>query len=390
MRLYSKWSCCLFFFIFLMSSITHAAENTESPIVIGATVSLEGRYQEPSVMIQKAFKFWVDRVNKGHGLLGRKVKLILYNDKSDRELTKILYKKLIAEDKVDLVFSPYGTPLTLAASEVSEEHNMLMLGVAAGSEKPWQRGARYLFQLYAPAQRQFIGLLDLMARKNCKTLSVIYDDTSDYNVDTVNGIKEWAKIFNIDIVYQKAYQDGKKDLPALLKEVKVKDAKGLILSAYSRDCYELLHLLGEMRYRPAVLAMPIAPVHPDFQNNAGNMANHVFGPSQWEPDGRIPFPGTRRFVNGFTQFTGHMPSYHAASAFSACQLYEQAITRTESINNQKLRDYITALDTVTVLGRFKVDSTGKQVGHNSFIIQWQNGKKEIVWPKKMQTASPLF
>ncbi len=34
------------------------------------------------------------------------------------------------------------------------------------------------------------------------------------------------------------------------------------------------------------------------------MANHIFGPSQWEPDERIPFPGTRRFVEGFTEFAG--------------------------------------------------------------------------------------
>ena len=389
MQVHFKWLVWSFFFWLFLLSFTWAAES-RPPVLIGATVSMEGKYREPSMMIQEAFRFWVDEVNQENGLLGRRVKLLLYDDKSNVDLTKKLYRKLIEQDKVDLVFSPYSSPLTIAASEVSEQHQMLMLAIAAAANKPWQRGYHYLFQLYAPANRQFIGLLDMMAKKNLNTLSVLYDAKSSFNLDTFEGVLEWAKIFKIDLVYHKDYHDGPKELPGLLAEVRAKDAAGLVLSAYSPDCYELLSLLNEMHYRPAVLAMPIAPVHPDFYKNAGAIANYVCAPSQWEPDERIHFPGTRRFVEGFTQFTGHLPSFHAASAFSACQLYAQAINSTKSINNKKLRDYIATLNTVTVLGRFKLDQTGRQVGHNSFIIQWQNGKKEIVWPNKMQTAQPQF
>jgi branched-chain amino acid transport system substrate-binding protein len=389
MKVNAKWVLRLFCWALISSNVCQAAVSGP-PIVIGATVSMEGRYLEPSMMIQKAFQFWVDEVNGRDGLLGRKVELVLYDDKSQRALAKALYKKLIEQDKVDLVFSPYSTPLTLAASEVSEAHKMVMLACAAAGEKPWQKGARYLFGLYAPANRQFIGLLDMMAKQNFKTLSVLYDDTSSFNRDIMSGVQEWARIFRINIVYQQAYRDGEKELAGLLAEVKSKDANGLILSAYPPDCYELLRLLKKENYRPPVLAMPIVPVHPDFQKRTGDLANHVFGPSQWEPDARIPFPGTRRFVEGFKKFTGHLPSFHAGSAYAACQLYEQAITHTQSFDHHKLRDYIASLDTVTVIGRFKVDHTGKQVGHNSIIIQWQNGKKEIVWPQKMQTAQPLY
>lgn len=378
-----------FFLLFLYTGSATAGSSTK-PIVIGATASMEGKYLEPSEMILKSFRLWVDEINQGGGLLGRKVKLILYDDKSQIERTRRLYKKLIEQDKVDLVFSPYSTPLTMAASEISEQHQKLMLAVAAASEEPWQRGAHFLFQLYAPAKRQFIGLLDTMAKKGFHTLSILYDRQSDFNLDIVSGLEEWARIYNVNVVYNKGFENGKKELPGLLAEVKARDADGLVLSAYPPDCYELLRLLKNMNYRPAVLAMPIVPAHPDFQKKAGHMADRVFGPSQWEPVERIPFPGTRRFIKTFHEFAGHMPSFHAASAYAACQLYEQAITRNHSIDNRKLRDYVSALDTVTVLGRFKVDPSGKQVGHNSFIIQWQNGKKEIVWPQKIQTSKPIF
>ncbi|HKJ97684.1 MAG TPA: amino acid ABC transporter substrate-binding protein [Desulfotignum sp.] len=389
MQLHAKWVITCVCFLFLTGNVC-LADDTAAPIRIGATVSLEGKFQEPSAMIQKAFIFWADEINQKGGLLGRRITLILYDDKSRPDLARALYKKLIEQVRVDLVFSPYSTPLTLAASEVSEQHEMVMMACAAAARKPWQRNFRYLFGLYAPANRQFIGLLDMMARKNHRTLSILYDETSAFNLDIVNGIHQWADTFDITIMYEQGFQDGRKALPHLVAAVKEKNAAGLILSAYPPDCYELLGLLQKEQYRPPVLAMPIAPVHPDFHKNAGDMADLVFSTSQWEPDERIPFPGTQRFVEKFTKFAGHLPSFHAVSAYAACRLYEQAVVQTESLDNKRLRDYIFSLDTVTLLGRFKVDHTGMQIGHNPFIIQWQKGKKQIVWPRKLQTAAPVL
>lgn len=366
------------------------AGSGKEPVIIGATASMEGMYKEPSMMIQRAFGLWAEDVNQRGGLLGRKVELKVYDDKSDPGRAGELYAKLVEQDKADLLLSPYSTPLTLAASEVSERHEMLMLSVAAGAEKPWKRGFRYLFQLYAPANRQFIGLLDMMAARGLVTLSVLYDETSEYNLETVYGIRDWAEIYGMEIVLERAYRNGKRDFPGLLREVRAAEADGLILAAYPRDSYELLGILEEMRYRPQVLALSLAPSHPDFMKRTGDMADNVFSPSQWEPDERIHFPGTVDFVMKFYSFTGVEPTFHAASAYAACQLLEQAVVQTQSLDNRKLRDYIAALDTVTVLGRFKVDHTGLQIGHNSFMIQWQSGKKEIVWPRKMQTAQPVF
>lgn len=359
------------------------------PIRIGATVSLDGKYREPSAMIQSGYKLWESQVNQRGGLLGRPVKLILYNDKSDEKLVRQFYEKLITEDKVDLVLSPYGTPLTLVASEVSESHDYVMLACGASGEKMWERGYRHVFGMYALAKRYFIGLLDLMARKGFESVAILYENTS-FNLDVATGTESWAKRFGLKVTFSKGYQSEKKDLPMLLTEVRAVNPDGIILSAYPADGYELLHLMEQTKYRPKVVGLTIAPVHPDFQKKAGNMAEGVFGPSQWEPDERIPFPGTKSFIKDFIAFTENMPSYHAGSAYASCQIIEKAITHANSIDHQKIRDFISALDTVTVIGRFKVDHFGKQIGHNPILIQWQNGEKQIVYPTKMQTAPPKF
>ena len=323
-------------------------------------------------------------------MLGRDPQLILRDDESSPELCKEHYERFVQEDEVDLLFSPYGTPLTMVASEVSEEHGYVMLAVAAAAACPWQRDYRFLFQLYAPAKRQFIGLLDLMARENLRTLALIHDSKSPFNVDMIKGVKHWAKHFQIEVLLDESYEDGEEELPAIVERAKELNAHGLINSSYSPNAYRLLRLLDERGYRPTVLAMPIAPAHPSFKEKAQGMSELVFCPSQWEPIDEVPFPGTQGFIENFEEFAACQPSFHATSAYAACQIFERAIKTTKSFDNERLRDFVASLDTVTVLGRYKVDPSGMQVGHNSFLIQWQGGKKEIVWPRKMQTAPVSF
>jgi branched-chain amino acid transport system substrate-binding protein len=192
------------------------------------------------------------------------------------------------------------------------------------------------------------------------------------------------------VVFSKGYKTGKTDMPGLLSEARAVDPDGIILSAYPADGYVLLQLMQQAKYRPKVVGITVAPIHPDFHKEAGIMAEGVFGPSQWEPDERIPFPGTKQFIMDYKSLTDNMPSYHAGSSYASCQIIENAITYNKSFDQKKIRDFISSLDTVTVIGRFKVDPSGKQIGHNPILIQWQNGEKQIVYPTKMQTAQPKF
>jgi branched-chain amino acid transport system substrate-binding protein len=228
-----------------------------------------------------------------------------------------------------------------------------------------------------------------MARNGLKSLGVIFENTS-FNISIANGVRKWAHRFGLKVEYYQGFNDPAKDLPNLLTQISSKNVDGLIFSGYPPECYQFISLMKKANYHPKTLSFTIVPVHPDFAKKVGSFAEGIFAPSQWEPDERIPFPGTTKFINDFKAFTKKMPSYHAGSAYSACQILEKTVKHTRSLNNKAIRDYIFSLDTVTVIGRFKVDHTGKQVGHNPILIQWQNGKKEIVYPRKMQTASPRF
>ncbi|MEW5908577.1 MAG: amino acid ABC transporter substrate-binding protein [Thermodesulfobacteriota bacterium] len=358
-------------------------------IKIGAVLSGSGKFIEPSEMMKNAYLLWEKQVNARGGLLGKPVKLTLYDDQSSEEQVKALYEKLIKQDKVDLILSPYGTTLTMAASEVTERYKYVMVAAAASGEKIWDRNFQYIAGVHALSDRYFIGFLDIIARNGFESVSILYEK-SEFNISAARGAADWAKRFGLKISLHEGFSDPEKELKPLLSRVSAVDTQALIFCAYPQDCYRFIELMKTIGYRPRALAMTIAPALPNFPKVVGESAEGIFGPSQWEADSRLPFPGTVQFIKDFTEFSGKSPSYHAGDAFAACQILEKAVSETKTLNQKTLRDFVRSLDTVTVIGRFKVDYSGRQIGHEIILIQWQNGKKEILYPLHMKTANPKF
>ena len=67
--------------VFLLASPAWAANE----IVFGAAISQTGRYAEPAGRFVNAYKLFADQQNAKGGLLGKKLKLIILDDKSDKQ-----------------------------------------------------------------------------------------------------------------------------------------------------------------------------------------------------------------------------------------------------------------------------------------------------------------
>ncbi len=388
MRLRSFYKIAMLLLIGLLMVSSAELWGAEA-IRIGASLSFEGKYAQPSQMVRMGYEMWVDRVNARGGLLGRPVKLILYDDGSDLDKVRAHYTTLLDHDHVDLLLSPYGSPATIVASTLSEQHKVVMIACAASSETVYRRGYRYLFGLYAPADRFCIGFLDLLARKGMTRAAIVFEKSA-FHESIYTGFRRWADIFGVEAVYAQDFAAVAPHFEAIVSKLKFHAADALVLSSYPPQGYAFLRAMQNANYRPQALFMTITPVDPDFYENAGSIAEGVFGPSHWEPIESIPFPGTKAFVSDFSKRNGRLPSYHATAAFSTCLLLERAVNETRSLDQDRIREFINRLDTVSIMGRFKVDESGQQVGHNPMLIQWQKGKKEIVYPAKMKTAEPVL
>lgn len=103
------------------------------PIKMGVFVSVTGPgayFGDPEA---KTFQLEVERINREGGLLGRPVKLILYDDSTDPKQAVSLARKLIEQDKVDVLFGGSVTGTTMAAIPIVQEAEIPLISIAGGT-----------------------------------------------------------------------------------------------------------------------------------------------------------------------------------------------------------------------------------------------------------------
>ena len=103
------------------------------------------------------------------------------------------------------------------------------------------------------------------------------------------------------------------------------------------------------------------------------------------------YPGAKEFVEAYQkEFPGADLSYHSANSYGGCEVLLEAIRQAKSLDGERIRAAILKLDISTVFGPFKIDAGGFQLAHKALMIQWQDGKKVIVWPEELAPDKPRF
>ena len=188
-------------------------------ILLGTTSALTGKYAKSGRDQVDGIRLWVQDVNARGGLLGKPVRLIHYDDASDKETCVELYEKLITEDKVDLLIGPYSSGLTMEASLVAEKHNFPMLAGGAASAKIWSRGLKNIFGMYPSATTFMDETLEFARSKGLKRVAMIYADTV-FPRSVINGAQAKAEKEGLEIVAVEAYPNKSTDFAEIIAKLK--------------------------------------------------------------------------------------------------------------------------------------------------------------------------
>jgi len=365
--------------------------SAAEPIKLGGTLGITGRFSPMSEMVSLGLKLWAKQTNEKGGILGRRVELIIYDDTSEAEVSKKLYEKLILEDKVDLVFGPYSSLLTIEAVKVTEKYKYPMLTVGSTSDKLWQQGYTHLFGVYIPASRYPFGFLKLLLRNDIKRVAIVSADDL-FSTTVAEGANKWAKRLGMTVSVYEHFKKGTKKLNDLAKRIRDADAEAIVVGGHFNESVDVRRALANIDWYPRAYFATLGPALQKYYDVLQDKAELSFTMSNWDENG-VQFPGSNEFVADFKQTFGKKPSYQAAAGYASGQILETAINNIKTLDRQRLRDALATLETVTVLGRYGVDSTGQQIRHFALVTQWQNGTLKVVGPsdvKSVNSVPPVF
>ncbi len=384
-----------------LASAVAPVTEAQPPIRIGASASKTGTYAALGQNQLRGYEICVKHTNDKGGVLGRKLELVVEDDQSQPATAVRIYERLITQDKVDLVLGPYGSPMTAPVANVTEKHRMPMVAPTIGTTSFFNEGRKFIFMVFSPAEVHLEGFVELAARNGLKTIALIVED-SLYPQAVAKGASELAKKRGLQVVFTGAYPKGNTDFSAILTRVRATSPDAFAAATFFEDAVAVTRQMKELNLNPRMYAATVGVGQPEFYRELGRSAEFVYGPSQWEPElvtiragGLIPiarqYPGAREFVEAHhREYPGADLSYHTTTGYAGCQVLTEAVKRAGSLDREKIREAILKLDFNTVFGAFRVDPDGLQIAHKMVTVQWQDGKRVIVWPEELAPGKPRF
>ena len=370
------------------------------PILVGSSLSLTGLFAPTGAIHKVAGEQFVERLNKGGGLLGRPVEWALLDDESDSAKVSALYERLITEDEVDLIIGPYATPNVVASMAVAERQGfalpqhtaVLTYALTYECQFPaWSVGENppvdipnLVFDLLEtqpnPPQR-----IAFVTNQAGSTDYISHGEPEADDPDAVQVAEERG----YEVVLDLPYPPDIADWGPVASRVRDADPDFLWVSGIALDSANLLQAMQQLQYEPPPM-FDLFPA-PGPLLGAGEAAEGMLAVSLFEPNKTIVdrlSPDAAEIIESFATAAeaADIPypvfETQAAASWTAWEILVSGVEGAGSTDNEAVCDHLreNGADT-TFFGHIDFNAEANNFYPNlGGLKQIQQGEWVFVWP----------
>ena len=380
-----------------------AATASEDVIVLGAAVSLTGKYAQNGVNTKNGYDLAARMINDRGGVAigGKSYKIVLryYDDESTPARGTELAERLIRQDGVRYLLGPYSSGLTKAILPVCEKHKVPMIEANGAARELFTKGYRYIFAVLSTADQYLTPAIDLAAEhaadlgKTPDTIRVALAMEHDsFAQDVRAGVIDDIQRHGMQIVIDDQLPPELNDMSMTLTKIKALKPDVLIVSGHEKGALTAITQIDALKVYLPILAM----THCDSAQIAeklGQAAEYAFCAHQWHESLAYRdevFGSAADFAKAFRDAYRYEAPYQAAQSAAAVHVYADAFKRAQSLDPEKVRDAIAATELNTFYGPVKFDEAGRNVAKPMVLSQVLHGKYVVVAPAKWATDKPVI
>jgi branched-chain amino acid transport system substrate-binding protein len=317
----------------------------QAPIRVGAFLSVTGPASFLGDPEQKTLEMVVERINAEGGVLGRKLQLVSYDDGGDAEKARTFAKRLLEQDKVDVIVGGSTTGTTMAAVPLVEEAQVPFISLAGAvviiePVKKWVFKTPHTDRM--ACEKIFA---DLKARKLSKV--ALISGAGGFDKSMRGECLKVASKYAIEFVADETYGATDTDMTAQLTKIRASGAQAVLNAGFGQG-----PALVTRNYRQVGLTLPLYQSHgvasKEYVKLSGPAADGVRLPAAAllvpdllaasDPQKAVVTAYKRdyeaRYKSDVSTFGGH--------AYDGLMLAVNAIKRAGSTDKAKLRDAIEA------------------------------------------------
>lgn len=384
----------------MAAAILWTTQASAQELTIGMTVSQSGRFALAAQSGERGLKIWIDDVNRRGGIpyggKKHKVKLVSLDDRSDKTMVPRVYETLIKDKNVDILFGPFGSTLTGAAANTTEQFGKFLVVWSASSDKIYEQGHKYVVSAtQIAASRLGKPGADVMGAIGIKKLAMIYLD-EPFPAGTAAGVKKRAEELGIKVVMFEKFSKGTKDFSVMIQKALATGADAFYPASYEGD---QMNIARQMRELDANFPMTYVfyGSQPQFLE-IGQDAKYLFSQTllhpkiKWKVNAGLDRDQVVARYKELFPKVSYGADFQTALAYGAGAVLEEIVKKADSVEPAKLKQAAIDLSKkITVMtGPYEILPTGKQIQMEFVVMQNQKQGLEVVYPPSIATAKPVY
>ena len=362
----------------MMALLTTGCGNTNSnEIKIGANLEMTGNTATFGQSATNGAKLAIKQVNAKGGVLGKKITLVVADNKSDTAEAANAMQKLATQDKVIASIAPIASSSVMAAAQVNESAKILGISPTASNPNvtvdPETGKVRdYLFR--ATFIDPFQGAVMANFAKNtlkAQKAAVYIENSSDYAKGLGKFFKETFVQNGGNIVSDEAYLAKDTDFKATLTKIKSSNTDVIFVPGYYQEVGMIVKQAREIGITVPILGADGWDSAKLPEIAGAEALNNTFFSNHYSPDDNSP--EIKNFVEAYKAEYGQVPDAFAALSYDATMMIIEAIKRAGVEDSVKVKDELAKTkDYQGVSGSITLDEKHNAV-KGVVIIEMKNG-----------------
>lgn len=379
------------------------AALAQDVIILGAAVSMTGKYALNGTNTKNGYDLALRRINEKSGIKigGKYYKLAVkyYDDESTPVRGTELAERLIKQDGIKYMLGPYSSGLTKAILPVVEKHRVPMVEANGAARELFTRGYRYIFAVLSTSEHYLADAIALAAahahklgKKPAEIRVALAMENDSFSQDVRAGVLEDAQRYGMQVVIDDQLPPEVNDMSVTLAKVKALKPDLLVVSGHEKGALTAVTQIDDLHVYVPMLAL----THCDsaqLAKKVGPAAEHAFCANQWHHTLNYKdevFGTASEFAKLFEETYGYKAPYQAAQSAAAVLVFADAFVRAQALDPKKVRDAIAATDMETFYGKIKFHASGKNIAKPMVLSQVIGGDYVIVAPGKWAAGKPVI
>ncbi|WP_442894946.1 ABC transporter substrate-binding protein [Bartonella sp. CB178] len=343
------------------------------PIKIGVYLPLTGPYAFGGELELSGIRLAHKKMPE---VLGRKVELVVVDNKSDKVEAANAVMRLTANDKVNAIIGSYGSSLSLAGGEVAEKAKTPV--VASSATNPLiTLGKKYYFRASFTDSYQGESAATYAIRTlHAKKAAILKDISSDYGVGIANYFGKSFKQLGGKVVANLNYNSGDQDFSAALMQIIAQKPDILFITSYFSEGAIILKQARELGAKFRIMGAD-AMDNPETSVIAGEAAEN-FLHTTLAYDENMPnmSEAAREFTEEWKElYPNERTNMNAVAGYVAYSMVIKAIENAGSVDREDITRELGKLkDFQTPFGKISIDEN-----HNPImpvgVIEIKDGKR---------------